>query len=100
MIREQIDQGLTNNYEIQNLDLITEIIREQISAILIPAINRIAAMQSKTCIQAATAAYLNAEAINKFVPEKYQEDYYEVYEAARKKAVTYTKGKKKEEVDA
>ena len=96
LIREHIDQGMTINYEIENLDFITGIIREQLSAILIPTMNRIAALQSKTCIQAATSAYLNAEVINKFVPEKYQEEYLDVYEAARKKAIAYTRNKNSE----
>lgn len=96
LIREHIDQGMTINYEVENLDFITGIIREQLSAILIPTMNRIAALQSKTCIQAATSAYLNAEVINKFVPEKYQEEYLDVYEAARKKAIAYTRNKNSE----
>ena len=99
LIREHIDQGMTINYQVQNIDLIERIIREQLFAILNPMMNRIAALQSKTCIQAATASYLNAEAINKFVPEKYQEEYLDVYEAARKKAIAYTRNKNSEVVN-
>lgn len=93
IIRESINKNLSNNYAVDNIDLITNIIREQLTMIINPAVNRLAALSSKTCVQSATAAYLTAETINKFVPEKYQEEYLDVYEAARKKAVSYTKQK-------
>lgn len=91
LIRDFISKGLTVNYEIENLDFITHIIREQLSAILNPSVDRLAALSSKACVQSATAAFLNAEVINKFVPDEQQEDYFEVYEKARKKGVEYTR---------
>lgn len=93
VIREQIDRGLTTNYEVENIDLITRILQEQLSAMIVPAVERLAALNSKTCVQAATAAYLTAETINKFVPTQYQEDFNLVYEKAKKKGVAYTRNK-------
>lgn len=93
IIRESIDYNLTANYCVQNIDLITKIMKEELSVILNPAIDRIAALSSKACVQAATASYLNAEALNRFVPEKERMDVKEAYDAARKKGVAYVKGK-------
>lgn len=93
LVREFIEQGLTNNYCVENIDLITNILRTQLNDILKPAVDRMAALSSKAAVQSATAAYLTAETIAKFVPDELQEDYLEVYEAARKKGVAYVKGK-------
>ncbi len=93
IIRESIDYNLTANYCVENIDLITRIVREELQDILKPALDRIAALSSKSCVQAATAAYLNAEALSRFVPEKERMDVKEAYDAARKKGVAYVKGK-------
>lgn len=93
IVREFIDQGLTNNYCVENIDLITDIIRTQLNIIIKPAVDRMAALSSKACIQSGTAAYLSAEAIAKFVPDELQEDFLDVYEAAKKKAVADMKRK-------
>lgn len=93
VIREFIDEGMSNNYAIDNIDLITNIIREQLKVLLDPAVNRIAALTSKTCVQSATAAYLTAEAINRFVPPENRMDVKDAYDAARKKGVAYVKEK-------
>lgn len=76
-----------------NIDLITQIIRNELKVILHPSVERLASLSAKTCVQASTAAYLNAEAINKLVPVELQQDVREAYEMARKKAVIYTKNK-------
>ena len=93
IIRESIDYNLTANYCVENIDLITKIMREELQDILKPALDRIAALSSKSCVQAATASYLNAEALSRFVPEKERMDVKEGYDAARKKGVAYVKGK-------
>ena len=93
IVREFIDQGLTNNYCVDNIDLITNIIRTQLISIIDPAVNRLASLSAKTGVQAATAAYLTAETIAKFVPEELQADFYDTYQAARQKGVAYIKGK-------
>lgn len=93
VIREYTEQGLKGDNLIENMDIIANIIREQLKLILDPAVNRLAALSSKASIQSATAAYLTAETINKFVPEEYREEYYDVYQKARKKGVEYVRGK-------
>lgn len=77
----------------QNIDFLSGIIREQIKYVVDPAINRLAALSAKTCVQAGTAAYLTAETLAQFVPIELQQDYMEAYETARKKAVSYTSQK-------
>lgn len=93
LIRGFIDQGMTNNYCVDNIDLITDILNKQLKKLIDPAVNRIAALSSKACIQSATAAYLSAEAINKFVPVEERMDVKDAYEASRKKAIAYVKEK-------
>lgn len=77
----------------ENLDLITNIIREQLRDVMQPQVERLATLSAKTCVQAATAAYLNAETIARLVPPALQEDVEEIYDKARKKGVEYTKRK-------
>ena len=91
--REFVVQGLNGTISQQNIDFMTPIIREQLKGLLEPAVERLAAINAKTCVQAGAAAYLSAEAILRFVPEDRQEDVEEAYIAARKKAVRYMQGK-------
>lgn len=91
--RDWVIQGLNGKLNSENLEFLTPIIREQLKSIIEPSINRLAALSAKTCIQASAGAYLSAEAINKFVPEEEREEVYICYEAARKKAVAYTKSR-------
>lgn len=93
VIREYTKESLKVNANVEYIDQITQIIREQLRDVMQPSIERLAALSAKTCVQSATAAYLTAETINKFVPISEQEDFIAVYEAARKKAVEYTKSK-------
>lgn len=90
--RQYILQGLNGTITQDNIDFLTPIIRSQLKSILDPAVERLATIGAKTCVQAGTAAYLSAEAILKFVPEDLQLEVEESYEAARKKAVRYLKG--------
>lgn len=93
VVRDWALQGLNGTLTENNLEIITPIIREQLSSILEPAVNRLATLSAKTCVQAGAAAYLSAEAILKLVPEDRSEDVVTSYEVARKKAVQYMKGK-------
>lgn len=74
-----------------NVDLISRILRQELQAVLGRYFERLIALQAKTCVQAGTAAYLSAEALSSFVPNQLQRDFVEAYEAARKKAVQYTR---------
>lgn len=89
VVRNFCIQGINGNLTQDNLDFIVPIIREQLKSIIDPAVNRLAALSAKTCVQAGAAAYLSAEAILKFVPEERSEEVAVSYEAARKKAVQY-----------
>jgi hypothetical protein len=91
VVRNFTIQGLNGTLTQQNLDILIPVIREQLKSILDPAVNRLASLSAKTCIQAGAAAYLCAETLSKFVPEEFLEDFAEAYEKARKKSVAYTK---------
>lgn len=91
VVRELVEQALKLQVSTDNIDLVTKIIREQLSVILKPSIERLASLSAKTCVQSSTAAYLTAETIARFVPDNLQMDVKEAYEAARKKGVEYTR---------
>lgn len=93
VVRDWTIQGLNGTLTQDNLDMITPIIREQIKAVIQPMLERMIALEVKTCIQSGTAAYLSADAILKFVPPAQRNEVQDSYEAARKKAVAYLKNK-------
>ncbi len=93
IVREAAIDNLTVRINAENIDMITQIIREQLRAVLKPDIERLAALSAKTCVQSSTAAYLTAETISKFVPLSEQENFRDCYEKARKKGVEYTRRK-------
>lgn len=93
MIRELVEQSLEVNALNKNIDLITEIIRNEILTVLKPSVERLAALEAKTCMASATAMYLSAEALEKFVAPVERVQMQEAYNKARKKAINYTRGK-------
>ena len=88
-IRELVQHSLDGELTAANLTFITNIIREQLKDVMQPFVERLAALNAKTGVQAGAAAYLAAEAIAKFVPDNMQVEVTETYEQARKKAVSY-----------
>lgn len=92
VIRDWTIQGLNGSLTEKNLDLLIPIIRNQLKSILDPAVNRLATLSAKACVQAGAAAYLSAEALNSFVPPDKSQDFVEAYESARKKSVAYLRG--------
>lgn len=88
-VRRLVQQSLNGELTAANMDFITGIIREQLRDIMQPYVDRLAALNAKTGVQAGAAAYLTAEAIAKFVPLDLQEDVRDTYERARKQAVAY-----------
>lgn len=92
-IRSLIQESLSLHVSEDNLDFITDIISTQIKAALAPYMERMIKLNAKACIQAGTAAYLTAETLSQFVPLQQQQDFYEAYEKARKKAVADIKSK-------
>lgn len=93
VVREYTYQGLKAQVGADNIDLITKIIREQLQAILKPSVERICSISAKAGVMSAAATFLNAEAINKFVPVEQQEEVRDVYETARKKGIAYMQSK-------
>ncbi len=91
VVREFTEKGLSGELTEQNIDFLTPIIRKQLESIMDLKFERLASLTAKTCIQAGTAAYLSAEALNSFVPVQKQRDFLDAYEAARKKSVRYMK---------
>ncbi len=88
-VRELVQDSLDGKLTAANLTFITNIIREQLKDVMQPFVERLAALNAKTGVQAGAAAYLAAEAIAKFVPDHMQAEVSETYEQARKKAVSY-----------
>lgn len=97
--RELIEKGLNLEVTQQNLDYMSIFLREQLNDVLRPFMDRMISLQAKTCIQAGTAAYLSAESIRKFVPPEEQMEVIDSYEAARKKALEYTRRKIDTEIE-
>ena len=93
LVRDWSMEGLNGTLTENNLDVLAPIIREQLRNIIIPQVDRLATLTAKTCVQAGASAYLSAEAILKFVPEEEKEEVVKSYEAARKKAVLYMRGR-------
>ena len=89
LTQENIDFLFTDIIRYLNIDFLTPIIRSQLKSVVDIQADRIAGLVAKTCIQAGAAAYLSAEALNSFVPEKERKSFVEAYDAARKKAVSY-----------
>lgn len=93
VIRNFTAAGLNGTVTENNIDVLAPIIREQLKSVVEPMIERTISLNAKTCIQAGTAAYLCADTILKFVPPVQRTEVQESYEAARKKAVAFLKGK-------
>lgn len=93
VIRELVTDSLNGEITRNNIDFISRIMREQIKDVLQPGIERLAAIGAKSGVQSATAAYLTAETIARFLPVELQEDVQDVYIQARKKAVQYMQRK-------
>ena len=91
IIREYISKGLAKDYVDDSKDIIALIVREQLQLVLKPNIERLARITSKAGHMSATAAFLNVQALMDLVPTEHKKDVREMYEKARKKAVTYMK---------
>ena len=91
-IRKLINKGLAVEWNEENLNEIAKIVREQLSVILKPHIERLAALNSKTLHMAATSTYLNVQALQDLVPLERKKDVVPMYEKARKMAVAYARG--------
>lgn len=93
LARSYINRGVCGEITENNIDFLAPIIREQLQSVLDPKMERLIALQAKTCIQASTSTYLTADAILKFVPPGQRTEVKESYDAAKKQAIIYMKSK-------
>ena len=89
LLREYIDQGLTERVVDENTDLIAHIVKKQLEVVLKPHVERLAALSSKGGHMAARATFLNVQALMDLVPPENRKDVRAMYESASKKAVAY-----------
>ncbi len=90
VVRQATEKGLSVEWYNENIDHIAKIVREQMGIVIKPHIERLAKLSSKGGHIAATATFLNVQALQDLVPER-KRDVREIYENARKKAVEYMK---------
>lgn len=91
--RELIQNGLARDWVNKNEDIITEIVRKQVDVVMKPNVKRLAALSSKCGHMAATAAFLNVQALMDLVPKENRRNVREMYNNARKKAFEYMRTK-------
>lgn len=99
IIRQLLDISINTKITTENIDFLSNIMREQLRNILKPYMTRILSLESKTCIQAATSSYLCAETLNRFVPPNLRLDVEEAYRKAQNKAIRYVKSKTELDTD-
>lgn len=89
VIRNLIDKGLEERVLEENTDLIAQIVRQQLDIVLKPHVERLAKLSSKSGHMAATASFLNVQALMDLVPPERKKEVRTLYESARKKAAAY-----------
>lgn len=90
-VRSLCDEAIKLQASNDNIDLITGIIDERLSAILKPHVERLASLSAKGAIMSAASTFLNAQALSDFVPKERRKDFVESYEKARLKGIAYVK---------
>lgn len=93
VFRQLVNDGLTLEVGNENKDVLASIVRDEVSAVLKQSVERLASLSAKSGTMAATAAFLNVQALMDLVPKERQKNVREMYESARKKAVEYMKTK-------
>lgn len=91
--RDIIKRGLATEWLDENKDMLSIMIREELSAVLKPSTERLAKIISKSGHMSATAAFLNVQALMDLVPKDRQRDIRPMYEKARKMSADYMKNK-------
>lgn len=92
-VRSLCDETIKLQASNDNIDLITGIIDERLSAILKPHVERLASLSAKGAIMSATSTFLNAQALSDFVPKERRKDFVESYEKAKLKGIAYVKNR-------
>lgn len=93
VLRNVIKKGLAYEWMDDHQDPLASLIRQQLDIVMKPHVERLAALSSKGSHMAATAAFLNVQALMDLVPPERKKDVREMYESARKKAVEYMRTK-------
>lgn len=90
--RNLIDKGLAIEVSSKEMDLIAKIIREQLSVILNPAVERLAALSAKGALMSAISTFLNVQALLDIVDKSKRKDVLDFYDKAREKGLEFMKG--------
>lgn len=88
VVRELCRDGLTHKNALAGMDIIQSTLRSVVKDVLKPAEERLAKIEAKSAIAAATSMYLNLEVVSNITG---QSDAIELYNNARKKAVSYVR---------
>lgn len=96
IIREMINKGLATEWVDENVDLISQVVRKQVDVSMKTHVERLASLSSKSGHMAATAAFLNVQALMDLVPKENRKNVREMYENARKMAAEYMRKKTKD----
>lgn len=91
LIRDFLSKGLEISSYKNDIDFITNIIKESIFEILTPKMERMIALQSKTCIASASGYFLLGDVMQRFIPYDQRIGAKEAIETAKKEGVKYTK---------
>jgi len=93
ILRQLVEDGLTLEVGNENKNILSAIVREELQRVLKPSVERLAKITSKAGHMSATATFLNVQALMDLAPTEKKKDVREMYENARKKAVTYMRVK-------
>jgi len=94
IIRGFVREGLKINSYKQEKDFLAKLIDETLTDILNRYMERIATLTAKGTLSSVTALYINAEVLEKYVPEEDRRSYEETIKEARARAAEYVKGRK------
>lgn len=93
VIRNLIEKGLTIELGQQQIDTISQILRQQIDIVMKPYMNRMIAVSVKGGVMSAATAFLNAQAMMDLVPDERRKDAKEMFTKAKAKGAVYMKAK-------
>lgn len=89
--RELIQRGLSLEWQDENADAISMLVKKQVDVAMKPHVERLASLISKSGHMSARSAFLNAQVLLDIVDKEKRRDVFEIWESASKKAVEYMK---------
>lgn len=87
--RNLIDKGLAIEVSSKEIDLISQVVREQLEIIIKPHIERLAAISAKGALMSAESTFLNVQALLDIVEVSKRKNVLDLYEKARKRGVEF-----------